>query len=177
MRDSQCCESWIFNTGGRCDLFRNSAVATASNPNFVFGGCVKDSPRSSAVVSRIVSATPVSGSVCKHILRGEQMGKSLLPYINTTVLALTNGPFLRYPSSLPIYTEEDTSKPTRSMGIHSTAASRANKGTELLVACISYQRLSWSWVFHLAGKGGECSFGRLRHSIITSSFASGPYIL
>ncbi|KAF9239958.1 hypothetical protein DTO013E5_5348 [Penicillium roqueforti] len=53
------CESWLFNTGGWYDLFRNSAVATASSPHFVFGGCAKDSPRSSVVVSSIASATPI----------------------------------------------------------------------------------------------------------------------
>ncbi|KAJ5921289.1 hypothetical protein N7466_009615 [Penicillium verhagenii] len=34
------CVSWLFSAGGgRCELFATSAVATAQNPTFVYGGC------------------------------------------------------------------------------------------------------------------------------------------
>ncbi|RAL06036.1 uncharacterized protein BO80DRAFT_421221 [Aspergillus ibericus CBS 121593] len=33
------CQSWLFTSGGQCELFRHSPVATAPNPNFSFGSC------------------------------------------------------------------------------------------------------------------------------------------
>jgi hypothetical protein len=41
------CRTWLFSKGGRCELFRDTAVTIASNPNFVYGGCGVDMQSSS----------------------------------------------------------------------------------------------------------------------------------
>ncbi|KAI2816286.1 hypothetical protein CBS63078_5855 [Aspergillus niger] len=33
------CRTWLFTSGGQCELFRHSPVATAANPNFSYGVC------------------------------------------------------------------------------------------------------------------------------------------
>ncbi|OJJ73122.1 hypothetical protein ASPBRDRAFT_53352 [Aspergillus brasiliensis CBS 101740] len=33
------CQAWLFTNGGQCELFRQSPVATAANPNFTYGVC------------------------------------------------------------------------------------------------------------------------------------------
>ncbi|RAH78817.1 hypothetical protein BO86DRAFT_319918 [Aspergillus japonicus CBS 114.51] len=43
------CQTWLFTSGGQCELFRHSPVATAPNPNFTYGLCGQGSSPSPSV--------------------------------------------------------------------------------------------------------------------------------
>ncbi|KAJ5767252.1 uncharacterized protein N7511_004868 [Penicillium nucicola] len=65
------CRAWLFNKGGRCELFRDSAVTTTSNPNFIYGGCGID-------IQSFVPAVP-SPTLSHHLHSADTNSPSASP--------------------------------------------------------------------------------------------------
>lgn len=81
------CQTWLFTSGGQCELFRHSPVATAANPNFSYGVC-----RQGNSSSHEVWPSPVSSS--SHPMHSPRMASRTSYMVSQLVAVVAPQGFL-----------------------------------------------------------------------------------